>query len=65
MVAMGTAAANLDLEDERTEGRTAAAAMPQLINALAAIVFQRDFSQIFLFFFKVRNMKCEVGGEDE
>ena len=32
----GTAAANLDLEEERTEGN--AVAMPQLISVLAAMV---------------------------
>lgn len=33
---MGTAAANLDLEEERTEGK-AVVAMPQLIKVLEAI----------------------------
>lgn len=33
----GTAAANLDLEEERTEGKAEAVAMPQLISVLEAM----------------------------
>lgn len=38
LVAKETDAANFDFEEERTEGQTAAAATPQLIKVLAAIV---------------------------
>lgn len=37
-----TDAANFDLEEERTEGQTAAAATPQLMTVLAAIGWMEE-----------------------